>query len=378
MEFGVGYIDGFKDKITGDFLTQNGHIKIYNKNYYNKLDFAPVDYNIPFDEKLKSTIKSIKDVTSIRGEINFGAIANSIEKNQESLIKAIDLQTEGNIYAKRKASLIQGRFIENPDEVVMGYKEAELLNIKNKDKVILLGLDQYGGMNAVEATVVGIFKNSNITENESLIICSLDLAQQLLALENSVTEIIVNIKNPMHSKETMEKLKEKLTDNLIVAPWPEGQSWILEMLKMINVSMFIIGGIIIFVASLGISNSFLMNMMGRLPEFGVKRAMGVSKTQIFSIILSESFLLGLIGTIIGLIFGIGLVYYFQVNPISYEEMSKTFDSLGGMDSLIGTALIPSSLAFVFIIGILISILASLYPAFMVIHKKPVDILRVLE
>jgi putative ABC transport system permease protein len=81
------------------------------------------------------------------------------------------------------------------------------------------------------------------------------------------------------------------------------------MFDMLDASIAFIVILILLVAGMGISNSFLMNIMGRMPEFGVMRAMGLSGKQMFAMILSESFVLGVIGSIAGLIPGVGLVYY---------------------------------------------------------------------
>jgi ABC-type lipoprotein release transport system permease subunit len=108
--------------------------------------------------------------------------------------------------------------------------------------------------------------------------------------------------------------------------------------------------------------------------------MGVSKSQMFFMIIAESFLLGLTGTVAGLIPGTILVKYFEVNPFSYEKIWQVLGSsgLGAMDASIGTVLIPASLAVVFLTGVLIAVIASLYPAISAIRKKPSEILRVLE
>jgi putative ABC transport system permease protein len=103
--------------------------------------------------------------------------------------------------------------------------------------------------------------------------------------------------------------------------------------------------------------------------------MGLSTKQLFGMILSESFLLGFIGTILGIIPGILLVYYFQIHPIDYSAMAETFAVYEGLDAVIGTFLSIKSAIYVFITGVLISILASLYPAYIAIKKKPVEVIR---
>jgi ABC-type lipoprotein release transport system permease subunit len=165
---------------------------------------------------------------------------------------------------------------------------------------------------------------------------------------------------------------------MAVIPWQKGQEMIKYALDSMDIATIIMAALILFVAGLGIINSFLMNTMGRLPEFGVMRAMGISRRQLFMLITTESFIQGVLGTIAGLIPGIIIVYYFQLHPISYEAMGEMLGSYTGLDAMIGTALNANGVIVTSVTGILISVLASVYPAMAAINKKPVDILRVLE
>jgi ABC-type lipoprotein release transport system permease subunit len=72
--------------------------------------------------------------------------------------------------------------------------------------------------------------------------------------------------------------------------------------------------------------------------------------------------------------GTVLVYYLQVHPINYESIGDAVNMFGG-DALIGTALTLRGIIFVFLEGVLVSIVASLYPAILAIKKRPVEIMR---
>ena len=378
MEFTVGYMDGFKIKLMDDALKQSGHIKIYNQGYYDNFDFAPIDYNLTLSPEDLTRIRKVEGVTTVRPEINFGAMANSVTKNQETMVKAIDYTNPSDIYDKRKKAVRQGRFLQADQEIVLGEKMARILELKIDDQLILLTMDQYGGINAVEGKIVGLFKSQIPGENDSLIICSLALAQQLLALEKSITQITVNVADIWQSETVSREIEKLSLENSVVIPWQKGQAYLVSILEVMDTWIYLIMGLIIFVAAMGISNSFLMNIMGRMPEFGVLRAMGLSRTQMFGMILSESFLLGLLGSILGLISGMALVFYFQINPISYEATGETFETFEGLDAVIGTALVPETAIVVLMTGVLISVFAAAYPALVAIRKKPVEILRVLQ
>lgn len=378
MMFTVGYMDGFKMKIVNDAMQQSGHITVYNKKFYDNLDFAPVEYNVAYTPEKVKRILAVEGVRNIRAEINFGAAANTEYDSKETMVKAIDPALGSEAYEKRRASITEGRFIEKGGDLLIGVKMAKSLDAGVGDNIILLTTDSYGGINAVEGSVAGIFRNYNPAEEERLIICTLELAQQLLALEGSVTELIVNVEDYKTADKTAAKINEILESGEIAVPWQKEMAYMVPMLEMMDVSVWIIMSIIIFVAGMGISNSFLMNIMGRLPEFGALRAMGMSKPQMFSMIMTESFLLGVIGTLAGLIPGGLLVWYLEKNPINYEALGDAFEGFEGIDLSIGAALTAEGMLMVFVTGVLISLIASLYPAVSAVRKKPVEILRVTQ
>ncbi len=378
MAFTMGYMDGFKIKLVNDAMQQSGHITVYNKKFFDNLDFAPVENNIHYSAEKMRNIQNVEGVLDIRAEINFGAAANTETDNKETMIKAIDPAFDCGPYKKRRDTVTEGKFIEKDDEILIGTKMAESLKVSAGDRIILITTDSYGGISPVEGTVSGIFRNYNPVEEERLVICTLAMAQQLLAIEGRVTELIINVNDYKKADVIAAEISKILNEDEIAVPWQTEMAYMVPMLQMMDVSVWIIMSIIIFVAGMGISNSFLMNIMGRLPEFGVLRAMGMNKPQMFSMIMTESFLLGLTGSIAGLIPGGLLVWYLEKNPINYEAMGDVFEDFEGLDSYIGTAFTAEGMIMVLVTGVLISLAASVYPAVSAIRKKPVEILRVTQ
>jgi len=171
MQFTVGYMDGFKDAIINSSIRETGHVNVYNKKFYDNLDFSPVQYNMKYDETVIRKFMTIPGAESVRAEINFGAIANSEKDSKETLVKAIDINSGGRVYDKRKRNIRRGGFIEKETDIVIGEKMAGSLELDVNDSLILLTVDSYGALNAVEGRVAGIFRNFNPAEESSLVIC---------------------------------------------------------------------------------------------------------------------------------------------------------------------------------------------------------------
>jgi len=380
MEFGVSFMDGFKSKILGDFLNEAGHINVYDARYYKEMDFVMNEYNVEMTPAVMSAIKSVPGAGVIRPEINFGAIANTEKKNLECMVRAIEPDNSSVNYSKMAASVIRGAFISGKNDIIIGERGAKLLDVNVGEKLVLLSVDQYGSISAVEGVVVGIFKTFNAQLDERGVFCALPLAQKLLSMAGKATKLTVNINDPLLAPEAAVSLQKTLPKGLIAVPWQTGQAFIVSYLKLLDAAAIFISIIIIFGASMGIINSFLMNIMNRLPEFGTLRAIGLGKAQMYLMIMTESLMLGIIGTALAVIPGTFVVMYFQAHPMNYEKIFRTMQgsAIGTMDTSIGTAFVPASLAIVILTGILISVVASAYPALIAVSKKPADIMRVTE
>ena len=260
MQFGTGYIDGFKEKMTSDFLKQAGHVNIYNPVFYEEQDFSMMEHNIPFDSAGAAKLRKVPGVQTIRPEINFGAIANTEEKNLQCMVKGIDIKNPGENYAQLAGSIIDGGFIKGESGLMIGYKAAALLNVKTGDNLVILSVDQYGGITAVEGKISGLFKVNNASDDETLVVCPLAMAQKLLSMEGRVISIAVNFSDPWAAPEHALSLQKVLPEGIVAVPWQEGKSFIVSMLEMFDVMVIIVSFIIVFAASMGIINSFLMNL----------------------------------------------------------------------------------------------------------------------
>jgi ABC-type antimicrobial peptide transport system permease subunit len=135
-----------------------------------------------------------------------------------------------------------------------------------------------------------------------------------------------------------------------------------------NIALGIIGLIALVTASLGIINTMLMSIIERRKEIGVLRSLGAYKTDIWFIFLSESGAIGLIGGAIGILCGwIGTrIVAVIIKIIMEREGMPVFDPFA-----IPVWLIILSLSF----GLIVSLLAGLYPAALAARVDPVEALR---
>lgn len=135
----------------------------------------------------------------------------------------------------------------------------------------------------------------------------------------------------------------------------------LRTLEQINVFVVGIGAVSLFVASVSITNVMLMSTIERRGEIGVFRAVGYQRLDVLRMMLTESVLIGLVGSVLGVLLSVGV-------------------GLLVNDALLGdpTAFTPESLrylAFGFLFGVAASVLSGLYPAWRAASDPPVESLR---
>lgn len=118
----------------------------------------------------------------------------------------------------------------------------------------------------------------------------------------------------------------------------------------------------------------MISILERLREFGTLRAVGLLPGQLIKLVLFQGAVLGVIGTIVGLIFSLPVTFYFEANPF---DLGEGLQGIEGIDSLIWMTFVPKTTLNIAGLGLLISIFASVYPAFWASRKQPVDILREL-
>jgi putative ABC transport system permease protein len=375
LEVGAGYMDGFRQKIYTEAVRENGHLRLVAKGYADKLDLLPLTPNMQVSDSLLEFLGSFPEVEAVRPAIRFGLLANSAsDVSLEMLGLGVSPRVSRRMYERLANAVVEGDFLNGPNQVVIGTEAARLLKVSVGERLILLSSDVNSGFSAVEPQIAGIFKSLNAEEDAQFLLCDLETAQKLLNLPNRVTEITIELAHREQTENYLEKLRPHLPTYIEPRTWRQDQASIIYLLKLSDVAMAVLAAIVLVVAALGMINTFLMSVLERLPEFGTLRAIGMGRGQLVSIVVLQGLFSGVIGTVIGLIAGIPVVLYYQAHPIDYGEAMESFK---GVDSMIGMAFEPASALGVMVLGLVIAIGASLYPALYASRKRPVEILRSL-
>ena len=228
-----------------------------------------------------------------------------------------------------------------------------------------------------EYTVTGIFDVGYYDYDATVVVASLENAQDLYALGDSVHGLMVMLQDPYQAPEVRRELEATLGPDYNVTTWTEENATLLGALLVEKNVMFYILFFIVIVAALCILSAQITFVVQKTREIGMLKALGATNFQISGIFLSQSAIIGVLGVLAG--YGLGLL------GLVYRNEFLHF-----MNHLTGRDLLPVSLYFfnqlpavinlndiAIICGgsFIICILGGVLPAWRAGRLKPVEALR---
>ena len=217
--------------------------------------------------------------------------------------------------------------------------------------------------------VVGIFNSGFYDYDNNWAFTSLAVAQKLEAVDDIATVIEFKLDDLYRAPEIGDQLAKEAGPGFMASNWMDQNRALFRALRLEKVVTFITIGLIVFVAALNILISLVMLVMEKTKDIAVLISMGVRRSQVRRIFILQGLLIGVSGTVIGLIVGYGLAllgahYHFltlsaEVYSIDYVPFAPRLT-----DALVVAA-----------VAIVISLLATIYPSYTAAKILPAEALR---
>ena len=374
----MSVMNGFREEMLHRILGLNGHASI---NLYS--DINPKDIS-----NLTSLILSIDEVKYSLPTIQSTVMASSESFSTGVRLKGLKIED----ISKRKIlneSLTQKGLQElaKKNRVLLGDKLSKKLRINVGDSVTLIaptGIDTpFGSAPNVRSYVVADIFNIGMYEyDSSVIFMKLDETRELLGVnKNFIGMLEVFYENPDNAEKNTSLLNNIINEesllNLSAVPWTKKFEQFFSALKVERNVMFIILTLIILVAAFNVISSMIMLVKDKESGISILRTIGISRFAIMRIFIMVGSFIGILGTILGCV--LGLVFSKNI-----EKIQRTVEYLIGEELFAAEIYFLSNLpskidynevCWLVIFSLLLSFLATIYPALRASSIDPAKVLR---
>ena len=372
----MSVMNGFRDELIERIVGINGHINIFSNN------------NIINDKEIKLLRENFSSKNYIFNStiITQGLVISNNSSRGVYLksLKDSELSDNNNFFTNIKIGRI---FNNNSNEAIIGNNLSKKLGVTFNDdiKIAIPKSDStiFGNIPRYKTLkIVGIFELGMYEYDSNFIFVPLNIGRSLLLLDDKqFNKVEIFLDNPENIDEfsklfTNELLNNNLS-NLYISSWKDNNKSFLDALRIERNVMFLILVLIILIASLNIISGLVIFVKDKNKDIGILRTLGMSKFSLLKIFLLIGFSIGLLGTISGLI--LGLIFCININKIQIF-LEKIFNIDLFSSEIYFLSSLPAridyyEIIFICLISLLISLLASIYPAIKSSRINPIKIIR---
>ncbi len=261
------------------------------------------------------------------------------------------------------------------DELTISPSVARILGLKVGDRFVLQARTHQGALNALEVRVAAIVQTGNLATDSLGVRVPMPLAARLTGAE-APTHVLVKLARRGDAKAFKPALAAALGPQAEVATLEEETAELLALQavrrKMLDVVVFIL----LALAAFGVANTFLMAAHERTREVGTLRALGMTEGRVAALFVTEGALVGLAASLLGVAWGGWLSWWWSVHPIDFtKEIALKTNGTVAMSPLLGTRFSPAVLVFAVVLGVVVAVAASWYPARVASALRPADAVR---
>lgn len=217
--------------------------------------------------------------------------------------------------------------------------------------------------------IVGLFKSGMYEYDNTLAYTSLQAAQKFLGSSDTATGVELRVTDIYSASSISERLRQRLAFPLWVRDWVQMNHNLFSALRLEKVVMFIILTLIVLVAAFNIVSSLIMLVMEKTRDIAILKAMGATTASIRKIFVLEGLMIGIVGTVLGLLGGFGLCTLLK--NYQFIELPRDVYYI----STLPVHLQPLDVVVIAISAVTICLIATVYPSFQAARLNPVEALR---
>lgn len=367
----MSVMNGFRQELFSRILGLNGHMNVY------AVSGGLTDYeSLAVDISLIDGVQSVTPIFEGQSLISQNGQASGVLVRG---LKPADFKNRDILANSIKHGAMQN--FEN-GEIAIGTVLAEKFGIVPGSKIKLTSPQTkstpFGSMPVSRTFTVGIIFDVGMYEyNSGFVFMPLEEAQRFFKTDDRVSSIEIFLDNPNKLDEMRSTIEMSIKGRANVYDWRDTNQSFYNALKTERNVMFLILTMIILIAAFNIISSMIMLVKDKGQDIAIMRTMGASSRSMMKIFVLTGASIGIAGTFVGALLGIGFA-------LNIEEIRQFIESVSGTelfaDEIYFLSQLPaeidwSEVTAVILMALFLSFAATLYPAWRAARLDPVEALR---
>jgi lipoprotein-releasing system permease protein len=373
----LSIMSGFRNELLGRMLSFNGHMYVQGS----------VLTSLDRDEALKR-IAAVPGVVSVAplneaqslvrvGSYTTGAVVRGVRPEDLADTKFVF----DSLTPAERDSFGKGAY--GGDRILMGATLANSMGVRVGDPITLFsptGADSaFGNLGGLEKTyyIGGLFRSGAADYDRAFMFMPLEQQQLFFGKEGVWDVIEIKVANADKVGDMTAAVRDAAGPGAIVTDWRERQAAFYGALKVERVAMSIILGMVVAIAALNIISGIVMLVKNKTKDIAILRTIGASPSSILRVFFMAGSMIGIAGTIAGLI--LGLLFCLNIGTIQHALewvfQTKLFNSDVYMLDAIPAEVDPVDVIWITVWATFMSCIASLIPSWVATRIDPIEALR---
>jgi len=368
----LSVMNGFQKEVRDRMLSVVSHIEIYSP-----------EGALPDPTQTIREARANPEVVGAAPFISMQALLARGEDMKGALVRGIDPALEPQVtdMAGGAQQAVLARLVPGGFGIVLGGELARNMGVREGDQVTLIapgGQVTPAGVvpRLKQMTVVGTFESGHYEYDSALVFLHIEDAQRMFRLEGP-SGVRLKLRDLQQARVVGRQLAQQLSGDMLVRDWTQQNRTWFAAVQVEKRMMFIILTLIVAVAAFNLVSTLVMSVTDKRADIAILRTLGASPGSIMGIFVVQGAMVGVIGTLAGLLLGLGVALNIDVIVPALEQalgahfLPQDIYVISRMPSDPRSAdIVPVAL-----ISLVLSFVATIYPSWRASQVNPAEALR---